>query len=294
MAADPSLAVLGAGGTMGFPIARNLARAGLEVRAWNRTPDRAEPLRDDGARIAGSPAEAVAGAGLVLTMLADTDAVLDVMNGEHGALAALGGSGIWLQMSTIGEAGTERCARLAAEHGVLFVDTPVLGTRQPAEQGKLVVLASGPTEVRDTVQPVFDAIGQKTLWVGAAGAATRLKLAVNVWVVTVVEGGAEMIALAEGLGLDPQLIFEAIGGGPLDLPYLRMKGQAMMDRDFTPAFKLKLAAKDARLAAESARRHGMDLPLLDAIAERMTQGAEQHGNNDMSATYLASAARPAG
>ena len=291
MAAGQRIAVLGAGGTMGFPIARHLARAGLEVRAWNRTAARAEPLRDDGARIAGRPAEAAAGAGLVLTMLADTDAVLDVMDGEQGALAALGRSGIWLQMSTIGEAGTERCAQLAAEHGVRFVDTPVLGTRQPAEQGKLVVLASGPADVRDTVQPVFDAIGQRTLWVGEAGAGTRLKVAVNVWVVTVVEGGAEMIALAEGLGLDPQLIFEAIGGGPLDLPYLRMKGQAMIDRDFTPAFKLKLAAKDARLAAESARRHGMDLPLVDAIAQRMTQGAGRYGDDDMSATYLTSAVR---
>ncbi len=291
MAAGQSIAVLGAGGTMGFPIARNLARAGLDVRAWNRTADRAEPLRDDGARIAASPAEAAAGADLVLTMLADTDAVLGVMDGEQGALAAPGGSGIWLQMSTIGEDGTERCAQLATEHGVPFVDTPVLGTRQPAEQGKLVVLASGPGEVRETLEPVFGTIGQKTLWVGEAGAGTRLKVAVNVWVVTVVEGGAEMIALAEGLGLDPQLIFEAIGGGPLDLPYLRMKGKAMMDRDFTPAFKLKLAAKDARLAGESARRHGMDLPLLDAIAQRMTQGAERYGDDDMSATYLTSAVR---
>ena len=301
MAGRKRIAVLGAGGTMGFPMARNLARAGFTVHAWNRTRERAEPLSKDGAQIASTPAEAAEGASLVLTMLADTDAVIEAMAGDHGALGALPpatGSGtvdgvIWLQMSTIGEAGTERCADLAGEHRIPFVDAPVLGTRQPAEERKLVIMASGPATLRNRLQPVFDALGHKTMWVGEAGAGSHLKLVVNSWLLTVVEGGAETIALAEGLGLDPHLLFEAIDGGPLDLPYLRMKGQAMMERDFTPSFRLKLAAKDAALTEEAVRRRHLDLPLIPVIRERLAEGAREHGDEDMSATYLTSAERAA-
>jgi 3-hydroxyisobutyrate dehydrogenase len=292
MAAGPTVAVLGAGGTMGLPMARNLARAGLAVRAWNRSADKARPLALDGAVVTGSPAEAADGADIVLTMLADTDAVtaaIDGADGSGGALATLADSAVWLQMSTIGEEGTQRCADLAQRRGVTFVDAPVLGTRQPAEDAKLVVLASGPQAVRDRVQPVFDAVGQKTLWVGDAGAGTRLKLVTNSWVLAVVEAAAETIALAQGFGLDPQLLFDAVEGGTLDLPYLRMKGQAMIKRDFTPSFRLALAAKDGALVADSARRHGLDLPLVTAIAGRLGQAAGDHGDQDIAATYLISA-----
>jgi 3-hydroxyisobutyrate dehydrogenase len=289
MAAPEPVAVLGAGGTMGFPIAGNLARAGREVRAWNRSRGKAEPLTEDGALISGTPAEAATGAGVVLTMLADTDAVLAAMDGPDGALPAIDPAAIWLQMSTIGEDGTRRCAELAAGRGIAFADAPVLGTRQPAEQRKLVVLASGPHGARPRLQPVFDAIGQKTIWVGEAGAGTRLKLVTNSWVLAVVEAGAETIALAEGLGLDPALLFEALEGGTLDLPYLRLKGKAMAARDFEPAFRLSLAAKDAGLVTDAAGRRGLDLPLLRTIAERLAEGAREHGDKDFSATFLTSA-----
>jgi 3-hydroxyisobutyrate dehydrogenase len=192
-------------------------------------------------------------------------------------------------MSTIGERGTERCAELAGEHGLTLVDAPVLGTKQPAEEGKLVVLASGPDSAREGVQPILDAVGQKTIWVGPAGAGTRLKIATNSWVLTVVEGAAEMIALAEALGLDPGLLFDAFDGGPLDLPYLRLKGKAIAERNFTPSFRLALAAKDAGLIEESAERHGVDLPLFRTIRARLAEGADAHGDEDLSATYLTSA-----
>jgi 3-hydroxyisobutyrate dehydrogenase len=288
MAGQEPIAVLGAGGLMGFPMARRLARAGFEVRGWNRTPDKAQPLAADGVRIAGSPADAARGAGLVLTILADADSVAGAVDGEQGALSVMSSSAIWLQMSTIGEAGTERCGRLAARGGVTFVDAPVLGSRQPAEDGKLVILASGPADVRDRLAPVFEVLGHRTLWVGDAGAGTRLKLVANSWVLTVVEGGAETIALAEGLGLDPALLFEALAGGPLDVPYLRVKAKAMRERDFTPTFRLRLAAKDAALITEAAAGHGLDLPLLRTVEQRLSEGARNHGDEDFSATYLTS------
>jgi 3-hydroxyisobutyrate dehydrogenase len=146
--------------------------------------------------------------------------------------------------------------------------------------------------LRDRVQPLFDAISQRTIWVGEAGAGSRLKLVANSWVLTVVEACGEIMALAQGLGVDPQMFYDALEGGALDLPYLRMKGKAILEGNFEPMFSLKLAAKDARLIDESASNRGLDLPLLATIAARMTEGAKSHGDEDMSATYLTSA--PAG
>jgi 3-hydroxyisobutyrate dehydrogenase len=282
-----TVAVLGAGGTMGFAIARNLLRAGLRVRAWDRTRQKAEPLAEDGAVVLDTPAEAAETSSLVLTMLSDAAAVLSAMSGEHGAISTIDRSALWVQMSTIGEAGTARCAELAGEQGIVLVDAPVLGTRQPAEEGKLVVMASGPgdEEVRERCGRVFDPIAQKTMWVGEAGAGSRLKLVTNAWLVTVVEGCAETIALAEGLGLDPSLLLEAVEGGSLDTPYLRMKAKAIMTRNFEPSFRLALAAKDAALIEEAVEARGLELPLLSTVRERLEQAAREHGDEDVIAVY---------
>lgn len=261
----------------------------LSVTAWNRTRDKAEPLADDGVVIAGSPAAAARGAGIVVTMLAEADAVISVF---EQAIPAMEGNAeqhpVWLQMSTIGEGATRRCEKIANSHGIGFVDAPVLGTREPAEQGTLVILESGPEEARPRVQPVFDAIGQRTIRAGQAGAGTLLKVVTNSWVPAVVEAGAETIALAEGLGVDPGLFFKAIDGGTLDLPYLRVKGAAIAAWDFSPSFRLKLAAKDASLVGESALQHGLDLAVFATIAERLSEGALDHGDEDFSATFLTS------
>jgi 3-hydroxyisobutyrate dehydrogenase len=286
MAETGTVALLGAGGTMGRPMARNLARAGFSVRAWNRSVEKARELERDGATVVEEAGDAGTGAEVVITMLSDADAVLGAV---RPALEAAGAEVLWLQMSTLGEEGTARCLELAEELGVAILDAPVLGTRQPAEQGQLVVLASGEERLRPRAEPLFEALGQRTIWVGTAGAATRLKLVANSWVLTVVEGCAEMIALARGLGVDPELFFAAIEGGPLDLPYLRMKGQAILEEDFEPAFRLALAAKDARLITTSAEAHGLELPLFAAIAAQMSAGVDAHGEEDMSATYLTSA-----
>ena len=242
---------------------------------WNRTIERAEPLADAGAEVARSPAAAADGADLIVSMLSDADAVLAVMDGDDGALAGARDRAIWVRASTIGIDGTDRCLELAERRGVTLVDSPVLGTRQPAENGELVVLASGPEEARERCDPFFDAIGQRTLWLGAAGRGTRLKLVVNSWLVAVLEGLAETVALTEGLGIDPELFLEAIAGGGLDLPYAHLKGKAMIERSFGPAFMLRLAAKDARLVVDAAERHGLDLPLR--ANDRRTPGAGRRG-----------------
>src|SRR3954468_3583633 len=201
-----TIAVLGTG-TMGAPMARNLAVAGFHVRAWTRTRRKADPLQQDGVSVVDSAAEAADGADVLLTMLFDVESVLAV---APEALAALPADAIWLQMSTVGLDGTQQLAALAAEHEVAFVDAPVLGTKAPAEQGKLVVLASADPALRDRCAAVFDVVGARTTWVDGAAAATKLKLVINNWVVTLMEAIAESVALAEGVGLDPRQFLDAI------------------------------------------------------------------------------------
>jgi 3-hydroxyisobutyrate dehydrogenase len=283
-----TVAVLGAGGTMGKGMVANLA-GDFAVRAWNRSREKIADLAgQEGVEVCDSPREAAAGADAILTMLSDGDAVLAAVEGADGALAEVQEDAIWLQASTIGLAATARCAELAERAGVVLVDAPVLGTKKPAEEGQLVILGSGPEQARERLQPLFDAIGKRTLWVGEAGAGSRLKVAVNSWIVSVVEGTAEMLALAEAVGIDPRTALDAVADGPLDLPYMRMKAKAMLERDFTPSFRLSLAAKDAGLALAAAEEAGLELPMLAAIRERMAAVAEAHGDEDLAAVYLAS------
>ena len=196
-------------------------------------------------------------------------------------------------MSTIGEEGTERCAELASEHELEFVDAPVLGTKQPAEEGKLVILASGPERARDRLAPVLDAIGQRTMWVGGAGDGTKLKLATNAWLLAIVEGAAETLALAEGMGIDPQLVLDAVDGGPLDMPYLKLKGKAML--------ATRVRAVVHAQAGQQGRRPGGGggpgpRPRPAGASGRFAGGwrrpYSKHGDEDLSATFLTSA--PAG
>ena len=275
-------------GTMGLPMARNLVSAGFELRAWNRSRDRAAALADEGASLVGDPREAAQGAQILVTMLSDATAVLDT---AAAALGALPDGGIWIQMSTIGLEGTEHCARLAARAETTFVDAPVLGTREPAQQGKLVVLASGPDAARERCQAVFDAVGQRTLWLGPAGSGTRCKVVVNSWVVGVVGALAETITLAQVLDVGPERFFEAIEGGALDLPYARLKGALMIERKFDdPAFRLALARKDADLILAAMSERNLELPIMRAVADRLRRADEDgHGEEDMAATYWATA-----
>jgi 3-hydroxyisobutyrate dehydrogenase len=280
-----TVAILGTG-IMGAPMARNLAQAGMSVRTWNRTREKAEPLAEHGVEVADSPAEAVRGADVVVTTLTDAAAVESVMT-DGGALDAMGNDATWSQTSTVGLVDTDRLSQLAAQRGVAYVDAPVLGTRQPAEEGALVVLAAGSPEALERCRPVFDAIGSKTIELGELGEATRLKLVINTWVIGMVENLAETIALARGLDLDPRWFLEAIEGGALDAGYAHLKAGLMIEETFEPpAFPLRLAAKDARLVLDAAEAAGLDLPLVRAVHTQFERAADTgHDDEDMAAVY---------
>lgn len=281
-----TVGVLGTG-IMGAAMARNLIKAGHTVRVWNRSADKAEPLADDGAVVAPSPAEAVRDADVVLTMLYDGAAVRDVM---REAFPAVKTGAAWVQSTTVSLEDVDALAAAAAEHGLAFYDAPVLGTRQPAEAGQLTVLAAGAEDRRDIVTPVFEAVGARTVWLESPGAATRLKLVANSWVLALTHAGAETLSLAEALGVDPDKFLELIAGGPLDNGYLRGKVGLVRGDQLSPAsFAVTTAEKDARLIAAAGRQHGVRLDLAEAGAERFRRAAELgHGDKDMAASYYAS------
>jgi 3-hydroxyisobutyrate dehydrogenase len=285
---EVTVAVLGTG-TMGAPMARNLLDAGFNVRVWNRTLAKAAVVGVDARRTA-TPGEAAAGADVLITMLADGAAVEQVMTGPTGALSMLGAGAIWIQMSTVGVEWSDRLAGLVTGHDVGFVDAPVSGSSGAAEEGELVILASGATTVRPRVEPIFDALGRQTLWLQCTGDGSRLKLALNNWLAVLVEGMVETLTLSEALGLDPQILLEAIGDGPMASDYALAKGAAMLNAEFAPGFPLRHATKDAELALNAAHRHGIELPLTSALLPRWHEAlAGDHGGDDVAAAITAAA-----
>ena len=281
-----AVAILGAGGMMGQGMARNAAAADIPVHAWNRTAAKLDDLAGvENLETFATAREAVADADVIVTMLSDVDATIAAMQGPDGGAAGSEGA-VWVQMGTLGVEGSERCAELARDRGLGYVDAPVLGTKKPAAEGQLVVLASGDGSQRELLEPFFDAIGKRTIWLGAAGEGSKLKVVINSWLCSVTEGTAEMLRLAAALGLEPALVLDALEDGPLEAPYMRMKGEAMVKGDYTPSFKLWLATKDARLAADAGAAAGAEIPVIEAIAAQMEAVAAKHPDEDVAALFL--------
>ena len=288
MGRTSTVALLGTG-IMGTGMARSLRRAGLDVRAWNRSQDRARPLAEDGVVVCGSAAEACAGADVVVTMLFDADSVEQVMTDLLEQEPDLGSRAVWLQTATVGPEGMARLAGLAGRHGIPVLDAPVLGTKAPAESGSLVVVASGDPELRVRVDPVLDAIGSRTLWAGdEVGVASRLKLVVNAWVASLNAAVAQSVTMARALDVDPQLFLDAIGGGPTDTPYAQLKGGMMIGGEYPPSFPVDSVRKDLDLMAVATQGRRYDATLLEALRAVYAQASEQgHGGDDMAAVVEA-------
>jgi 3-hydroxyisobutyrate dehydrogenase len=281
-----AVAVIGAG-IMGSAMARNLAAAGLTTRVWDRAASATGPLADAGVVVAASARDAVQDAGVVITMLPTADAVESVIFDGQVAEAFADGC-VWAQMGTIGVEATLRIRdRLAAQRpGVMFLDAPVSGSKGPAEQGQLLILASGPAAAADAVGPVFDVIGRKTVWLGAAGRGSQMKLVVNAYLSILIEGVAETMELADRLGIGHQQLAEVIEGGPLDAPLADAKFHKMDRGDFAAEFPLEWALKDVDLVIDTAG--GQTLPLLDALSGQWHAAvAAGYGREDISAARLA-------
>jgi 3-hydroxyisobutyrate dehydrogenase len=281
-----NITVLGVG-TMGSAFARRLLATGMSVSVWDRTPAVAAPLAQAGAVVAASLEEAVRDAGVAITMVPTIAAIEETM---PRALAALPHDAIWLQMSTIGADGTERAIALAKERrpDVVFVDAPVSGSRVPAEEGKLLILASGPAAALDALAPVFSALGQKTMRWERAGSGSRMKLVLNTWLAVLGEGIAEAAALAQSLDVSLNDVATCLASTALNAPWALSKLDKIERGAFDPDFSLALASKDLHLALDAANRADQPLPMAQSIATQWESALKAGlGNRDVIGAYLA-------
>lgn len=276
------VAVLGTG-IMGVGITHALLRSGHQVTVWNRTTERARPLADDGATVAKTVPDAVAGAEAVITILYDADAIRSVTD---SLLTAMDPDAVWLQVSTIGPDAAAEFGELAGRAGIGYLDVPVVGTKAPAEEGQLSTLVAGPAAVIDRVRPLLDAISAKITVAGERpGRASALKLVCNAWIGLLTSGIGQSVALAEATGLDPQLFLAAIAGTAVDSPYAQVKGPMMINSTYTPpAFAVDGVIKDLGLIKGLAVDGGVKVELIDAVRDAFDRAsAAGHGQDDMAA-----------
>lgn len=286
MSSLPCVAVLGLG-AMGHAFAANLLKKHFTTCGWNRTKARGEDLEDAGLLLTASPQQAVQQADVVISMLADANSTENVM---HQILPELKPGAIVAQMGTIGVDATERLiAGFAAQRSdVIFLDAPVSGTKSPAENAQIVVLASGERQNAQAAEQVFSAIARETKWLGEAGRASRMKLVVNAWLISMVQGLAESHQIAQTLGFSPDELWNTLEGGPLAVPYAKSKLDMIKQGSYEPQMHLSWALKDARLALAAASESR--LPGLETIAELWQEAVNAgYGEKDLSVVsqYLA-------
>jgi 3-hydroxyisobutyrate dehydrogenase len=263
-------------------MAQRLLDQGIEVLAWDRNPEQVAALVERGAKRGDEPAEVVRGADVVITMLPTAPIVLDVV---EPLLEDWPEATIWLQMSSVGAAEADQLVEIAQAHHVLLVDAPVSGSTHPAEEGELTILASGPGSSRAAVEPVFEVLGSRVLWVGEAGMGSRLKMAANHWMIAMTAALAESMHLCEAMGLDQRQFVDLLDGGPLGSAYGLMKLKEMLAHDYPVGFPVRLALKDLELVREVEQSSNAAMPLLDVVYERFLTADEDHADEDLAAVY---------
>lgn len=267
-------------GIMGTPMALNLLKGGHELVVWNRTPGACEPLRAAGARLAASPAELAGACDVTIAMLADPAAALAVACGHGGIRDGIGAGRGYVDMSTVDAETSRKIAAAVAAAGGRFLEAPVSGSRQPAEQGQLVIMAAGDRSLYDEVAPSLDLLGKRRLFLGEAGCAARMKLAVNLIMGGMMTALAEGLALSRAAGLEPAQLLDVLEAGAMANPMFRAKGPRMLAGDFGVAFPLRHMAKDLRLAQGMAAGAGLSLPVAGAAWESYAR-AQAAGDGDL-------------
>ncbi len=255
------VAVVGTG-RMGSAMARALARGGAEVILHNRSPERAATLAEElGASVAGSAAEAAAGADVAITMLADGSAVATMWDGADGLVAGAHEGGVLVDMSTVPPDTLLPFAERAADRGSGMLDAPVSGSVSLAETGQLTIMAGGRAEDVERARPALEMVARQVTHVGPLGSGAALKLAVNALIFALNNGVSEALVLAERAGIDRTLAYDVFAESAAGAPFVGYKRDAFLDPEHSPVgFSLGLAAKDLRLIAELAERLGVPTP----------------------------------
>jgi len=269
-------------GLMGSAMSRRLLDQGIAVTAWDRDPEQLRALEGRGGQPAEAPSEVMSGARVVITMLPTAAVILDLV---EPLLEDWPQDAIWLQMSSVGAAEADQLTQIAEAHAVTLVDAPVSGSTHPAQEGQLTVLASGPDSARAAVEPVLAALASRVLWVGAAGMGSRLKLAANHWMITMVAALAESMHLCQAMGLDPQQFIALLDGGPLGSVYAVQKLEEMHRHEYPAGFPVRLAVKDLELVREVEQSSHATMPLLDVVLERFMDASPDLADQDLAAIY---------
>ncbi len=275
-------------GIMGKAMAANLVQAGFEVRVWNRSPQKCAPLVELGAVQAASPREVVEACPVTFAMLADPAAAHDVCFGENGVLAGMGPGKAYVDMSTVAPETAASIGEAITARGGRFLEAPVSGSKKPAEDGTLIILAAGDASLFEEAAPAFAKMGKQSFYLGAAGNGARMKLVVNMVMGGMMTIFAEGLALAERGGLNPDQLLEVLAGGAVANPMFALKGPNMLGGNFEAHFPLKHMQKDMRLAV--ALGDELDQPLFTAAATNESfKRARQMGlgEQDFSAVFRA-------
>ena len=269
-------------GLMGSAMAHRLLDRGVAVVAWDRSSEHVRALEARGAELANTPGEVVSRAAVVITMLPTAEVILDLVGPLLDDWAE---DTVWLQMSSVGAAEADQLVQVAQAHGIRLVDAPVSGSTHPAEEGELTILASGPDSARSAVKPIFDTLASRVLWVGEAGMGSRLKLATNHWMITMVAALAESMHLCEAMGLDQDQFIALLDGGPLGSGYALQKLDEMRRHEYPAGFPVRLALKDLELVREVEQSSGSTMPLLDVVLKQFMAASHDLADEDLAAIY---------
>jgi 3-hydroxyisobutyrate dehydrogenase len=271
-------------GTMGAAMAANLARAGFQVAAWNRTPGRAPELAELGVTTAATPAEAASTAEIVVLCVSDTPDVEAVLFGPDGVVAGAKPGTLVIDCSTIAPSGSWDFAARLRERDLRMVDAPVSGGSEGARNATLTIFVGGDERDVEHARPVLNALGRTITHVGPIGAGQAVKAVNQVILAGTYLGVAEGIVLAIKAGLDVEQVVEALGGGAAQSWVLANRSRRMIDNDYPLGFKIALHRKDLAIALELAAQLGAALP-VSALAAQLESGliARGHGDDDNSA-----------
>jgi 3-hydroxyisobutyrate dehydrogenase-like beta-hydroxyacid dehydrogenase len=282
-------------GNMGSAMARNVMKAGHELIVYNRTRSRAEALQAEGAKVAGSPTE-VAAAPVVVTMLADDEALEQIIFGSGKVLETLARGSTHISMSTISVALAKRLAEAHRKAGQSYISAPVLGRPEAAAAAKLFIIVAGPGEVARQCQPLFDAIGQRTYTMGEdASLANVIKLSANFLIASVIENLGEAFALVRKYGINPQQYLEFLTTSLFDAPAYKTYGTLIaQDRYELAGFKLPLGLKDIRLTLAAAESMAVPLPVASLVHDHMVTAIARGGQESDWSSIARLAAENAG
>ena len=267
-------------GTMGTPMATNVAKAGFPLTVWNRTPSKVEPLLRVGAKAGKSPAHVAADSDVIITMVSRPQDVEAVVLGPQGVLEGLRSGAVLIDMSTVSPTTSRTLAGAATTKHAEFLDAPVVGSKGPATAGALVILVGGLPSTLERVRPVLGAMGKTIIHAGSIGTGAVLKLATNLMLAHLAAGFAEGLLLIQRAGVDPKKYLDVLEASTFRSPWYQTKGVGMIARDFSAHFALKHMHKDLRLMEELAREVKAVLPITRAI-ERLFEQSEASGQADL-------------